>query len=325
MKIFLVIDKIIQTIRKAIKFIMADYHCLLIAVVSCFIFLLEGSIHCKFIRVFLLLTIKVFGIFPSLFYFIDHFISIFGVLISIFKSNSELLAKSYLDLTKMKSKNYDFIYYDKTIIEEDVNFYEICINELIDIFPGIINYRFNILIIDKDKNTLDESRKMVGIYDSLNLKIFDYHPALIGLYSPAGATIMCKCINREYMDDLLKNHNSEEFNSESLKYINDICSLRKHILYHEFAHMISASINPDFFLTEEFQEAFNTEKHLIFPDQDSYFLNDFNEFIAEIIADYLESLTSKYNNINYIDTKVYNMVKCYIESISLTLEQGVTS
>lgn len=304
---------------------MADYHCLLIAVVICFIFLLEGSIHRKFIRVFLLLTIKVFGIFPSLFYFIDHFISIFGVLISIFKSNSELLAKSYLDLTKMKSKNYDFIYYDKTIREEDINFYKICINELINILPNIVDYRFNILIVDEYSNILDESRKMVGIYDSLNFKIYDYQASLMGLYNPAGVTIICKCINREYTNNLLKNHNSEEFNSESLKYINDICSLRKHILYHEFAHMISASINPDFFLTEEFQEAFNTEKHLIFPDQDSYFLNDFNEFIAEIIADYLESLTSKYNNSNYIDTKVYNMVKCYIESISLTLEQGVTS
>ena len=326
---FLTVDKILQSARKVTRKIIVEYHLLIIGAIIFTI--LAKSIHpYKYMYILTLVVVGLLGIFPRIFYFTDQLITIFSVIKSILKGSSEFIAKSYLDLTKIKSSNYDFIYYDKTITEEDINFYERCINELINIFPNIIYYRFNVLVVDKHSNTLDESRKMIGVYDSLNFKIYDYHPSSIGLYNPAGATIICKCIDKDYVNNLLENYNPREFNPEALEYINSINkdnntnSLRKHILYHEFAHMISANINQDFFFTEEFQKAFDTEKYLIFPEGDSYFLNDFNEFIAEIIANYLEILISKQDNVNYTNTKVYDMVKCYLECANLNLKQDVT-
>lgn len=315
---FLAIDRVVQWIRKIIMSIMTKHHLLLTLILAVYMF--ENLHYYKYESIFILAIIESFNFFPKLFYFGDHITSIFNVLISAYKGTSEFLAKSYLDLTKIKSKNYDFVYYDKNINNEDINFYENCIYELLDIFPSITSYMFNVLVLNEDDNTLDESRKMIGIYDSLNLKLYDYHPSLIGLYSPAGATIICKCISKEYIKDLLDNYNFADFNPESLKYVDDIYSLRKHILYHEFAHMISMNISPEFFLSEEFQNAFNIERDRIFLDSDSYFKYDFNEFVAEVVSDCLEAIAFKNeSNISYRDTKVYNMVKHYIKSVSLNL------
>lgn len=319
---FLIIDRIIQSVRNVVRKIMTDYYLLIIGIITP-ILLVECTHPHKHIYVSILPIMGLFGIFPKIFYFADHFITALNVTKSVFEGTSEFLAKSYLNLTKKKSKNYDFVYFDRDVGDEDINFYERCISELIDIFPMITSYRFNILILNEDVNMLDESRKMIGTYDSLNFKLYDYHPSVIGLYSPAGATILCKCVSNEYLNSLLSNYNFTDFNLESIKYIDNIYNLRKHILYHEFAHMISMNINPEFFLSQELQEAFNKERHLIFSSENSYFKQDFNEFIAEIMADYLELLVSGEDNISYKDTKTYNMVKHYIKSINLNLKQDV--
>lgn len=317
---FLIIDRIIQSVRNIIRKIMTDYHLLIIGIIA-LILLVEYTHPHKYVHISALLIMGLFGIFPKIFYSVDHFIAILNVTKSVFNGASEFLAKSYLNLTKKKSKNYDFVYFDKDVEDEDINFYERCISELIDIFPMITNYRFNILITDENVNILDESRKMIGTYDSLNFKLYNYHPSAMGLYSPAGATILCKCVCNESLNNLLSTYDSTDFNSESIKYMDNVYNLRRHILYHEFAHMVSININPEFFLSQEFQEAFNKERHLIFFSGDSYFKQDFNEFIVEIIADYLELLVSGEDNISYKDTKTYNMIEYYIKSINLSLKQ----
>lgn len=316
MLIFLHLDILIQSIRLSIKWISTENPYILATIGAVITYLSDLSIGHRGC-IYLALTISIgLNLFRNLFYIIDHIISILSTFLASLNGASEFLSKAYLNILKVKSEKLDFVFFDKGLNSEDRKYYEQWILEILNLVPILNNLYFNILITKEKSNVLNESRKMVAIYDSPYQKIYD-NPTLLGLYSPAGATIICKSISRDYLLNTLELHSKDNFSNEMENYNNDILKFKKQTLYHEIAHMIISSIDNRVLMNEEAYNIYNEEKNILHPTENSYFCESLDEYLAENIARYIvEGRVGDLNiEIDYRSTRTYELIENYMVNL----------
>lgn len=320
MRFFLLIDYVIQFIRGVFKFLLADKPILVLMLGFLYIALREAYILHNFVVFIVLLTVFTLNLSVYLFYIIDHAISIVATIKSSLSASSEYLAKSYLDLTKVKSDVIDFLYFDKLIDYESRKMYEEWVLEILERLPIINDFNFNIYISEEDTNIFNESRKMVAIYDTPFKKVYEYSIASLGLYTSAGATIITKCISQEYFDNLMEIFKDSPINQDIKHYGKDILYFRKYNLYHELSHLITIDLYPILLDNDRYISIFNDEKHILFPCGYDYFISDIKEYTAECLARYLlEGRVGDYNmKIDFKETRTYYAIKHYINKLSKT-------
>lgn len=317
-KLFLFLDKIVQMLRMLTRVMFTDMSILLLSLMIIAVVISEISILYKHGAVAIILAIGFLNILSHAFYLIDHILSIVHTIFVSSKNTSTFLAKSYLDLTKEKSYTFDFLYFDKKISENDRKCYEDWVKELMLKFPNLSNYYFNIFIADETSNILDESRKMLGIYDYPGCKIYDYEESLLGLYTSAGTTVITKNITKEYFLKALELYDDNQVGKKLLNYSNDILKLKKHCLYHEFSHMLTKDVCPALLTCLKCKQVYIEEKDLIFPSESSYFKYDIEEYMAESVAQYIEdeSIGDLEMRVDFKDTQSYNIIESFIKYLS---------
>ena len=300
------------------RFILTDMSIFLLSLMIIAIVISEISIAYKHGAIAIILIVGLLDILPYFFYLTDHILSIIHTIFISSQNTSTFLAKSYLDLTKEKSTEIDFLYFDKDVSDGDRKRYEEWVKELMTRFPDLLNYYFNIFVASERSNILDESRKMVGIYDSPTYKIYEYEKSLLGLYTSTGTTIVTKNITSEYFIELLNSSNDIELSKNFLSYKDDILGLKKHCLYHEFAHMLTKDVCPALLTCTKCHKIFQDEGDLVFPIEGSYFKFDIEEYMAECVAQYIENgiIGDLEMEIDFKDTDSYGIIKSFVEYLS---------
>lgn len=320
MRFFLFTDNITQFIRGAFKFLFADNP--IIFLVLGFFYIKSRDIHIvqSMIASVLLLIAFILNLSVYLFYTVDHMISIIATFKSSLHGSSEYLAKSYLDLTKVKSDNIDFLYFDKAIDFESRAMYEEWVLELLEKLPIMKKFNFNIYIAEENINILNESRRMIAIYDTPFQKVYEHSIASLGLYTSAGTTAICKCISQEYFDNMMDVFEKLPLNHDMKIYGEDILNFRKYNLYHEVSHLITIDLYPELIEHYKYIRIFEAERHLLFPGEDNYFASDIREYTAESLTRYLLDGRVGDSNaeIDFKETKTYKAMTDYLNKLSKT-------
>lgn len=313
MRFFLFVDNIVQFVRKILKFLFVDKPTILLIFCIILISFIEVHIIPKGIFSLILLIAFILNLSVYLFYAVDHMISIFATFKSSLNASSEYLAKSYLDLTKIKSDTIDFLYFDKDIDYENRRMYEEWTTELLDKIPIMNSFNFNIYIANENTNILDESRKMVAIYDTPYQKVYEHSIASLGLYNPAGTTVISKSITKEYFNNIIEVFKDIKLNEDVVAYGKDIDYFKKYNFYHEISHMITIDLYPILLNNNRYISAFESERHLLFPSEGDYFASDIKEYTAECLARFLlEGHVGDLNiDVDFRDTETYKMIKYF--------------
>lgn len=320
-KLFLMLDDIVQSIRMNIGILFIDNpHIGAFIIISAILFLSISS-RIKLGVSILIVLFYVLKIIPRLLFFADHLISVIHIFISGLSGNSEFLARSYLELTRCKSNKLNFLFFDNCVYQQSNDEYENGILKLLSIFPEFCNLDFNLFITNEFSNLFDESRKMLGIYDFPNNKVYEYSQFSIGLYVPASNTIICKFITNRYIETILSditidNSSKEELLYRVRKYENILYNFRRSHLYHEFSHMIINSCYSQYIDFKGLLECFKSEKDIIFNDYEEYFKDDFEEYLAECMSMYL--MYKVYDIIadnDFLSTKTFSLINSFFESI----------
>lgn len=320
MRLRLFIDKIIQNIRNAIKFIFVDSPILLLSIIMLIIGFLDHSMHLKIMAVILIFIGFIFKVPSYIFYIGDHILSIFSTFKSAIKGSSSYFASSYLDLTKIRSDKFDFLYFDNSIDDDTRELYEEWTDELMNKFNILSNFKFNIFIADEQSNIINESRKMIAIYDSPYQKVYENNSALLGLYSSAAATVISKNISKEYFDDILNIFDGFEISSDILHFSNDNTYFKKYQFYHEISHLITIDLDSTLLENENCTSIFDREKFILHPIENEYFLRDIKEYVAESLARYI--LEGRVGNldidVDFKTTDTYKMIENYCNRLIKT-------
>lgn len=302
----------------SVRFVFTDIAIFPVALMIFAVVISEISILHKHGAVAVILMVGVLDGLSYLFYLVDHILSVIHTIFVISHNSSTFLAKSYLDLTKEKSDEIDFLYFDKDVSNDDRKRYEEWVSELTSRFPNLSNYYFNIFIASESSNILDESRKMVGIYDSPGHKIYEYEQSTLGLYTSAGTTVITKNITSEYFLKTLNLYGENTVSNKLTSYRDDILKLKKHCLFHEFSHMLTKDVCPALLTCLKCMQIYLNEKDLVFPAESSYFKFDIEEYMAECVAQYIEngSIGDLEMEIDFKDTDSYAIIKSFVEYLS---------
>lgn len=319
MKTALLIDMVIQSIRRMLKYIFVDNPIVLFLLVIIGINLYcETTLHKNVLMVVTIIGF-VFNFSIYIFYSIDNLICIFSILKSELKASSVYFTKSYLNLTKMTSSKFEFLYFEDCITEKHKQLYEEWVDELLNKIPILNDFNFNILIAKENSDIINESRKMIGIYDTPNQIAYEnvYSNASLGLYSPAGATLICKDLPKDYFDDILNLFSDFEISNDIIHFSKDDIYFNKYRLYHEIAHMITLDLDFSILENKEYISAFKKERYLLHPAKDDYFTYDIKEYTAESLTRYLlEGRVGDLNiNIDFKLTDTYKIIKDYANKL----------
>lgn len=312
-RLLLLKDKAVQSIRSKIKFIFADRPIVLFLLIVLGIIFLDISIHFKCGIATIVAIGIMFNVSACIFYTVDHALSVFSIFKSAIRGSSAYFADSYLDLIKAKSDKFNFLYFDDSIDSETRQLYEEWIEELLSKLSFLNDFNFNIFIADENSNIIDESRKMVAIYDTPYQKVYENSDFVLGLYSSAGATVICKNISKEYFDNVLNSANNFDLGKDVFHFSNNNAYLKKYHLYHEIAHLITMDLDSTILLNEKCISIFNKERHFLYPAKDDYFVNDIKEYMAESLARYLlEGRVGDLDlDIDFKSTDTYKMIVKY--------------
>lgn len=311
----LLADKVVQSIRRMFKYIFVDKPMVLFWIIIISINLLCEVILHKMILIAIIIIGFVFDFSIYIFYSIDNLICILSILKSELKGSSVYFAKSYLNLTKVKSSKFEFLYFEDSITNEYKQLYEEWVDELLNKIPALNDFSFNILIANEDSDIINESRKMIGIYDTPNQIVYEnaYSNASLGLYSPAGATVICKDLPKDYFDDILNLFGDFEINKDIIHFSKDDIYFNKYRLYHEISHMITLDLDFTILENKKCISIFKKERYLLYPSKDDYFSHDIKEYMAESLARYLlEGRVGDLNiDIDFKSTDTYKMIEEY--------------
>ena len=314
-RIKLVLDSIVQKIRGLIKLMLVDR-----AEISFMLLSTAAFLSDKFLLLDVLIILIFFALKMSkhIFYTVDNAIAIISTLKSAISGASLYFASSYLKVTKIRSDKFDFLYFDKNIDDESKTMYEEWVEEILSKFNLLENFKFNICIVNENSNVMEESRKMTGIYDTPYKKSYENSKFLLGLYSSATATVICKNVSESYLKDLRNEYEKLHMSEDILHFSKDSKLFKKYQLYHEIGHLITMDLNSILLEEEKYINIFNEERDLLYPVEGDYFNSNIKEYLAESLCRYLLEgrVGDKSVGIDYEKTYTYKMISNYVLEVS---------
>lgn len=314
-KIKLIIDFIVQNIRNLIKLILIDKPQFLFILISPRIFL-EYEIFIFEATVMILGIIL--NINKCVFYIIDNTLAFASTLKSAIGGSSFYYTKSCLEIIKIKSDKFDFLYFDKSIDIKDRFMYESWIEEILAEFNVLEKFKFNVCIVNENSNVMNESRRIIGVYDIPFQKIYENNEFLLGLYNPANYTVICKNISKSHLENLRKESMKYNVNEDFLYFSKNVTQFKKYQLYHEIAHLITISLNSNLLKEEQYFEIFKEERDLLYLNEGDYFKSNLKEYFAESLSRYLleDRIGDKSVKIDCKKTRTYKIISNYVSELN---------
>ena len=73
---------------------------------------------------------------------------------------------------------------------------------------------------------MNESRRIIGVYDIPFQKIYENNEFLLGLYNPANYTVICKNISKSHLENLRKESMKYNVNEDFLYFSKNVTQFK---------------------------------------------------------------------------------------------------
>lgn len=204
-----------------------------------------------------------------------------------------------------KSKDYSFLYFEENFPNQDIYMNILLENDFIE--KIILKYNAKLIISSRDINV---------VYNELLDNTIKISDKLMGLYEPNSKVLLIKDIDvssnkidMKYGEEVLI---KDKFSKEEIYDIN--YESLKNVLYHEVGHLL-LDFNK-FTLKEKITSHISYMKESEFISNRSYIYENYDEFLAESISNYLNFENVQVNGENTkVAAKTQILISNYIDKI----------